>query len=124
MQHHAEQRDQWRGEHRDWRARAVWERNHDWWRGNPAFRDYRGPREHAYFAPGYGYYEVPEEYWGRRWEVGALLPFFFLRYAVPDYEVYGLPPPPPGCEWVWVGNSVLLVDESDGYVLDEVDDVW
>lgn len=102
----------------------MWRRDPNWWRGDPGFRGYSGPRVSFFFAPGYGYYSVPREYWGRRWGAGAYLPAFFLRYAVADYEAYGLPPPPYGCEWVWVNNDVLLVDRSDGYILDEIDNVY
>ena len=51
------------------------------------------------------------------------MPRFFLSYAVSDYQNYGLPPPPYGYSWVWVNTSVLLVDRSDGYILDEIDNV-
>ena len=38
-----------------------------------------------------------------RWGVGEFLPLFFLSYTLADWVDYGLPPPPPGCAWVWVG---------------------
>ena len=121
---HEEVRNQWHDEHREWHRDVVWGHDHYWWRGNPAFREYGGPRSGFFFAPGYGYYAVPQIYWGRHWGVGALLPLFFLSYAAADFAAYGLPPPPPGAEWVWVNNSILLVDISDGYVLDEMTNVW
>ena len=121
---HAEQRDQWRSGHADWNRGTVWQRDRNWWRENAGFRDYRGARPDFYFAPGYGYYSVPRQYWDHSWSVGAFLPAFFLSYAVADYQEYGLPPPPDGCEWVWVNNNVLLVDRSDGYIVDEIDNVW
>ncbi len=67
---------------------------------------------------------MPREYWGRSWNTGAYLPAFFLRYVVNDYGAYGLPPPPYECSWVWVNTSILLVELSDGYILDEIDNVW
>ena len=67
---------------------------------------------------------MPQEYWGLSWDSGAYLPLFFLTYEVNDYQEYGLPPAPDGCSWVWVNNSVLLVDRSDGYILDEIHNVW
>lgn len=121
---HVEQRDQWRSGHADWNRETVWSRDRNWWHENAGFREYRGARPNFFFAPGYGYYSVPREYWGLRWAVGAFLPAFFLSYAVADYREYGLPEPPDGCEWVWVNNNVLLVDRSDGYVVDEIDNVW
>ena len=55
---------------------------------------------------------------------GAYLPLFFLDYEVRDYREYGLPDPPDGCRWVWVNRGVVLVDQSDGYIVDEIDNVW
>jgi Ni/Co efflux regulator RcnB len=80
-------------------------------------------RGQLFLLPG-RHYNVPQEYRGERWNTGAYLPLFFLSYAVSDYQDYGLPPPPYGCSWVWVNTSVLLVDRSDGYILDEIDNVW
>ena len=121
---HTAMRNNWRAAHQNWQVHTVWDRNRYWWRGNPAFSAYVGPRANYYFAPGFGYYAVPGQYWGRHWGIGAFLPLFFLSYIVADYAAYGLPPPPPGAAWVWVNNSVLLVNQSDGYVLDEVGNVW
>ena len=67
---------------------------------------------------------MPHEYWGRSWNTGEYLPLFFLNYEVRDYQNYGLPPPPPNCSWVWVNNNVVLIDRFDGYILDEIDNVW
>ena len=121
---HAQERRDFRSDNRDWGTRTVWRGNPNWWRGNPFFQDYRGPRVNFFFAPGFGYYSVPNQYYGRRWNPGDYLPAFFLNYTVEDYSAYGLPRPPYGCEWVWVNNNVLLIDESDGYILDEVYNVW
>jgi Ni/Co efflux regulator RcnB len=121
---HVEQRTQWRSGHADWTRNTAWQRDPNWWRARPVFRGYSGPRPYFFFAPGYGYYRVPQAYWGQRWATGAFLPSYFLRYEVNDYRDYGLPPPPYGCAWVWVSNDVLLVDLSDGYILDEIDNVW
>jgi len=121
---HVAMRNHWHADHVGWRGHVVWGHDHFWWRGNPAFAAYTGPRANLYFAPGFGYYHVPGEYWGRHWGVGALLPAFFLTYAVADFAAYGLPPPPPEASWVWVNNSVVLVNRSDGYVIDQMANVW
>ena len=121
---HVQQSNQWRSARSNWNGNAVWQSNPNWWRGNVSFRGYTGPRMNSFYAPGFGYYSVPQEYWGRSWNTGAYLPLFFLRYVVNDYQAYGLPPPPYGCSWVWVNTSVVLVDMSDGYILDEIDNVW
>lgn len=121
---HLQQSNQWRAANSNWNSNTVWRSNPNWWRGNASFRDYTGVRVNSFYAPGFGYYSVPQEYWGRSWNTGAYLPQYFLRYAVNDYQAYGLPPPPYGCSWVWVNTSILLVDLSDGYILDEINHVW
>ncbi len=121
---HTQQRSQWAQGRTQARSHAVWSSNRNWWRGNARFSGYNGARSGYYFAPGHGYYALPREYWGRSWGEGEYLPLFFLAYALSDYNDYGLPPAPYGCEWVWVGNNVLLVDMRDGYVLDEMRNVY
>lgn len=65
--------------------------------------------------------------WGyRRWEVGAFLPPVFLAsdswYA--DWDLIGLPPPPPDYQWVRYGSDLLLVELTTGEVIDVVYDVF
>ncbi|MBS0298245.1 MAG: RcnB family protein [Proteobacteria bacterium] len=121
---HAQQRSEWRGGHPSAASSTIWRSNPAWWRTSPRFRGYHGPRVNYYYAPGYGYYSVPIPYRGRHWSLGELLPMFFRRYVMHDYRDYGLPAPPPGCAWVWVGADVLLVDLSDGYVIDRIEHVY
>jgi len=45
-------------------------------------------------------------------------------WTVRDYVVYGLPPPPDGCAWVWVDDDVALVDLDDGYIFDIAHNLW
>src|SRR5690606_36193763 len=68
----------------------------DWWRSNNWFRGYSGLRVGFYYAPSYGYYQVPRQYWGRRWSEGDYLSSVFWRYQVNDYRFYGLGYPPAG----------------------------
>ncbi|MFK0299330.1 RcnB family protein [Brevundimonas sp. NPDC090276] len=77
-----------------------------------------------YFAPGYGYYSVPRSYWNRQYYVGQYLPDIFWRYQVNDWRTYGLGYPPPGTRWVYVDNSIYLIDEYDGYIIEVVRDAW
>lgn len=114
----------WRGQHRDWDQRAPWRNNRDWWRGNPGFRLFHGPRLGFFFFPGYGYIAVPHEYQNHYWRVGDYLPQWFWRYTVSQYWTYGLPQPPPGCAWIWLDGDVALVDMSDGYIVDMVTNIW
>ena len=102
----------------------MWQRDRNWWQGNSAFRSYSGPRINFYFAPGFGYYSVPRQYWRHNWHPGEYLPRYFMRFVVNNYRAYGLPRPPYNCRWIWVNNSILLVDRTDRYILDEVSNVW
>jgi Ni/Co efflux regulator RcnB len=121
---HTQLRSRWSSNRSVVASHAVWRSNRNWWRGNAHFNGYTGARSGFYFAPGFGYYAVPRAYWGHRWGVGAFLPLFFLTYTLTDWVDYGLPPPPPGCAWVWVGPNLLLIDIADGYVVDEYSDVF
>ena len=109
--------DQWR---RDW-SRS---RGYDWWRRDRGFRGYTGFRSGFYFAPNYGYYAVPRNYWGQRWYVGDYLPSIFWRYRLNDWRTFGLGFPPPGTQWVAVDNHIYLIDSVDGYIIEVIFDAW
>jgi len=64
------------------------------------------------YPPGYGY---------RRWGVGAILPPLFWStptYYYTGWAALGLPPPPPGTQWVQYGPDLLLVSVTTGQVID------
>ena len=110
-------REQWRRDfYRNHRA--------DWWRNDRRFRGYSGVRIGFYFAPGWGYYSVPRSYWGRTWSVGQYLPDTFWRYRLDDWRTYGLGYPPEGTRWVSVDNTIYLIDEYDGYIIDVLRNAW
>jgi len=122
-----------RREYREFRQRFnsdQWRRNWnrtnrgDWWRSDRRFRGYTGLRIGFYFAPGYGYYQVPRNYWGQRYHVGQYLPSIFWRYQLNDWRTYGLGYPPPGTQWVLVDNHIYLIDQYDGYIIDVIFDAW
>ena len=123
-QRHVQQTNQWQSGNQNWDRNTAWQRDRNWWRGNNAFRNYTGARANFFFAPGFGYYSVPRQYWRQSWHAGDYLPRYFMRYVVSDYRSYGLPRPPYNCRWIWVNNSILLVDRSDRYILDEVRVAW
>lgn len=122
--HWGRTRGDWRGAHGDWGHWGAWRGGHDWWRGRSEFRVYAGARPGFWFVPGVGYHHVPPQYWGRHWGYGEILPAFFFQYRVPDWRAYDLPPPPPGCAWVWLNGGVALVDLSDGYIMDVQYGLW
>ena len=77
-----------------------------------------------YFAPDYGHYSVPRQYWNQRWSEGQYLPSIFWRYQLNDYRTYGLGFPPQGTRWVYVDNHIYLIDDYDGYIIEVVYDFW
>ncbi|WP_269219241.1 RcnB family protein [Brevundimonas vesicularis] len=119
---HREFRQRFNGD--QWRRDFYRNHRSDWWRNDRRFRGYNGVRVGFYFAPGWGYYSVPRSYWGRSWSVGQYLPDAFWRYQLNDWRTYGLGYPPDGTRWVSVDNTLYLIDEYDGYIIDVVRDAW
>jgi Ni/Co efflux regulator RcnB len=115
---------EWGGRHNDWAEHGAWSHGRDWWHGRHGWTNFRGFRDHFFFAPGWGYYAIPPEYWGTTWDVGDYLPEYFWRYQITDYADYGLSDPPEGCAWIWLNGNVALVDLGDGYIVDMAYDVW
>ena len=108
----------------NWRRDWNRGRSNDWWRNDRGFRGYTGYRSGFYFAPNYGYYSVPRNYWGQRWYQGGYLPSIFWRYSLSDYRTYGLGYPPPGTQWVAVDTTIYLIDSYDGYIIEVINDAW
>lgn len=120
------QRNDYRNRFDSSRWQQSWNRNHrpDWWRSDRRFNGWSGARIGFYFAPGYGYYSVPRSYYGRTYYEGDYLPSVFWRYSVNDYRTYGLGYPPEGTRWVYVDNSIYLIDQYDGYIIDVIRNAW
>ncbi len=60
----------------------------------------------------------PRGWYEREWRFGDFLPFgWFAPDFYLDYEDYGLPYPPVGCEWVREGADAVLVNVWTGEVL-------
>jgi Ni/Co efflux regulator RcnB len=115
---------QWRGQNHDWDQSAPWRDDTNWWRRDPGFRRFAGPRIGFFFFPDFGYVRAPPEYRNHYWRAGDNLPSWFWRYKVRDYSRYGLPTPPYGCAWIWLDGDIALVDMRDGYILDVVHNLW
>jgi len=81
-----------------------------------AFTRFHAPHAFVY-PPGWTY---------RRWGVGAVLPPIFLApdYYFMDWAALGLPPPPPGDQWVRYGPDLLLVDVRNGEIVDVIYDAF
>jgi hypothetical protein len=95
-----------------------------WWRGNPAFVGYAGPRPGYYYAPSYGYYRVPGAYYGRPFVAGVVLPPPIRRYVVVDPVGYGLRPAPVGYSWYYAGTSLVLASIATGVIAQSVAGGW
>jgi Ni/Co efflux regulator RcnB len=60
----------------------------------------------------------PNGWYQRSWGYGDFLPFgWFAPAFYLDFQSYGLPYPPVGCEWVRQGPDAVLVDVWSGEVL-------
>ncbi len=60
----------------------------------------------------------PPGWYARRWSYGMFLPWgWFAPAYYLNWALYGLPPPPIGCEWIREGGDALLVNIWTGEVL-------
>jgi Ni/Co efflux regulator RcnB len=84
-----------------------------WFNGGAFAHEVQATR-HFQIAP----YAYPHGWYARTWSYGNYLPlgWYTADYYL-DWNDYGLPPPPIGCEWVRVGPDALLVDIWTGEVL-------
>lgn len=89
----------------------------NWWRGRTGFNSYYGHRAGFWFAPGWGYYQVDPRWYDFDWVVGAVVPYELQSYYISDPYEYGLPPAPYGCEWIFLGDQIALIDLSSGQVV-------
>jgi Ni/Co efflux regulator RcnB len=91
------------------------------WNARPATVD-RGAYQHNFQAARsykIGPYHHPAGWVARRWGFGQILPraYWASQYILADYWLFALEVPPPGYEWVRVGNDALLVSIANGEIL-------
>jgi Ni/Co efflux regulator RcnB len=91
------------------------------WNKRPATVD-RGAYQHNYQAARtyqIGPYHRPAGWVARRWAYGQILPrgFWAPQYVLADYWLFSLEVPPVGFEWVRYGNDALLINTSNGEIL-------
>jgi len=119
------------GDRRDWdRNRSgdrTWDRNRGDYHGQPRWERGRYPpvyRSQQRYR--YGYYRPPIGYYSHSWGFGEYLPrgWYGQDYLLDSWWDYGLPYPPPGYDWVRVGDDALLVDRFTGQVVQVVRDVF
>jgi Ni/Co efflux regulator RcnB len=117
------------GDRRDRNGRADNRRfddNRNWNGGRSyAGRNYAG-RSFGSYSRNHGRFRVSPYRWpgGYRaaisWRVHQFLPSTFLlrEYYIDNFYDYGFDAPPPGYEWIRVGEDALLVDVYTGEIVD------
>ena len=104
--------------HQDIHRDRVFDRNdHFWWRGRPEFTGYGGPRPGFWFIPGRGYIQPPPRWYGFNWVIGAVVPFEFRGYGIPNPYIYNLPPAPPAYTYVYLGRNIALIARDSGRII-------
>lgn len=125
---------------RDWNGRGDGRRDGD--RNNDGRRDWNGRRdgdhrrwEHGRYPHSYSSshryryryaWRPPVGFYVHAWNYGDFLPrgWFGPGYWLIDPWEYDLPLPPPGFDWVRVGDDALLVDQFTGRIVQVVRDVF
>jgi len=69
-----------------------------------------------------GRYHAPYGFFARSWGFGDILPrgWYGPDYFIDDFLDFDLPYPPPGYEWVRVGDDALMIDEYTGRIVQVV----
>jgi hypothetical protein len=93
------------------------DRNYRWERGRfPS--SYRSAQRYRYRHS----WRPPSGFYFNVWSFGDFLPrgWYGPEYLIVDPWLYGLPLPPPGFDWVRVGEDAILVDSFTGRVVQVV----
>lgn len=81
---------------------------------NAFSRQYRAQRQFRFG----GYRSYPNGWAWRSWSYGQFLPFgWYAPQYYLNWDDYGLPAPPVGCEWIAEGPDAVLVNVWTGEVL-------
>jgi len=112
-------RSRWHNGNRHYGGDRRWTGNYSWrnsWNNSWSGNRYRASSRYYY----------PRGYSSRlSWSIGFRLPsaFYGSSYYV-DYRPYGLAPPPYGYRWIRADGDLLLVDLSNGEVVDVINDFY
>ena len=95
--------------------------------GRPQWRP--GAFPHAYLSQHRFHvrdYRRPTHFFVRHWGFGEILPptWYGSEHLLQDWWGYDLPAPPPGYEWVRVGDDALLIDGYTGRVVQVVRELF
>src|SRR5947209_19591292 len=98
-----------------------WNRN---WRNDQRY-NWRNYREHHRSTFHLGIYYDPFGYGYRQFDIGyRLFPGYFGQQYWIDPQMYELPYPPPGTQWIRSWNDAVLVDMYSGEVVDVIRDFF
>ena len=114
--------------HRDGHGDGHWDRDHDDDRDGHHFDPGRWERDRfppIFWSPyrfHIGSYRAPYGFYARSWGFGDFLPrgWYGEPYWIGDFVDYDLPYPPPGFEWVRVGDDALMIDRYTGRIVQVV----
>ncbi len=117
------------GDGRDWNRQGGdrgWQGRDN---GHDRPRWERGRYPPVYRSPyryNYNRYRPPIGFYLHSWSFGETLPrgWYEPDYRLVDWWSFGLPEPPPGFDWIRVGDDVLLVDRFSGRVVQVVRDLF
>jgi Ni/Co efflux regulator RcnB len=130
------QSQQWQGRNdterqRSWSQSSQWTHhnggssswNRDW--RNDRRYDWRNYREHHRSTFHLGIYYDPFGYGYQQFDIGyRLFPGYFGQQYWIDPQLYQLPYPPPGTQWIRYWNDAVLVDIYSGEVIDVIRDFF
>lgn len=120
-------RDRQYGDRKGWDRDARDDRRHDHDRwGRDRWDQGRYPPVYHSSHRYRHYWRPPSGFYVRAWGYGDYLPrsWYGGDYWVVDPWRYDLPLPPPGFDWVRVGDDAVLVDRFSGRIVQVVRDVF
>jgi Ni/Co efflux regulator RcnB len=98
--------------------RPGWNRGSGlWWRGRRDFAGYIGSRPGYWYRPGHGYFRVEPRWFNCAWQAGLYVPVEFQSFYVEDPDEFGLPPPPDGYAYVFLGEDIALIALDTGLIV-------
>jgi len=118
------------GDHRNDGTWNRYDRRGDWNGDRDGRRQWRpGAYPHSFNSANRYHvrpYIRPPHFYSRIWTFGEILPpaWYGPDYVIDDWWNYGLPDPPPGYDWVRVGNDALLIDDYSGRIVQVVRDLF
>jgi hypothetical protein len=117
------------GDRRDWDGRRDGRGDDRRWEGHRDQPRWERGRYPSVYSSGHRYRRAwypPVGFYARAWAFGDFLPngWYGPRWWIDEPWDFDLPLPPPGYEWVRVGEDALLVDQWSGRVVQVVRGVF